>query len=130
MVILMEEVVNHRTLLYVYVYFLNNFLSLFINKNLFFSFPFFFFMMKYQIFATEYWTFKNYNRWLEIVCGTVCVIFVWLTSDEWVYLFVSCPKLILVSRFKSNWWAHQGFGTWPNYKAPGNQWETVPLEMT
>ena len=61
-VILMEEVVNHRTLLYVYVYFLNNFLSLFINKNLFFSFPFFFFMMKYQIFATEYWTFKNYNR--------------------------------------------------------------------
>ena len=38
-----------------------------------------------------------------------CVIVLWLKSDEWVYLFVSCPKLILVSRFKSNWWAQQGF---------------------
>ena len=48
--------------------------------------------MKYQIFATEYWPIKNQNRWSEIVSGTVCVIALWLTSDELVYLLVSCPK--------------------------------------
>ena len=93
---------------------------LFLSIKISFFVLHFFFAMKYQIFTTEYWPFKNQNRWSEIGCGTACVIVVSLTSDEWVYLFVSSPKLILVSRFKSNWWAQQGFGTWPNHKAPGN----------
>ena len=110
-----------HTVLYVYVFF-----SCFLSTKICFSLFDFFFVVKYQILATEYWPFKNQNRWSEIVCGTVFVIAVWLTSDEWVYLFLSCPKLILVSRFKSNWWAQQGFGTWSNYKAAGN----LLLEVT
>ena len=119
-VILRGEVDTQCILCSIFTYtFLTFFNFFFINKNQFFSFPFLF-CDQYQIFTTEYWPFKNQNSWSEIVCGTVCILVKWLTSDKWVYLFVSCPKLILVSRFKSNWWAQQGFGTWPNYKASGN----------
>ena len=119
-VILREEIDTQCTLCSSLTYTFLTFFSRFLSTEICFS-PFhFFFLMKYQTFATECWPLKKQNRWSEIVCGTVRVIVVWLTSSEWVYLFVSCLKLILVSRFKSNWWAQQGIGTWPNYKAPGN----------
>ena len=95
-------------------------LSCFLLTKMCFSLFHFFFVMKYQIIATEYWPIKNQNRWSGISCGTVCVIVLWIISDECVYLFVSCPKLILVSPLRSSWWAQQGFGTRPNYKAPDN----------
>ena len=108
-----------HTMLFFNVYFLNIFFSFFINRNLLFSFPFLF-SDEISNIRNRIWPLKKQNRWSEIVCGTVRVIVVWLTSSEWVYLFVSCLKLILVSRFKSNWWAQQGIETQPNYDAPGN----------
>ena len=107
--------IQMHTMLYVYVYSLNNFLF-FINKNMFFSS--FLFWDEISNNPIRILTNKKQNRWSEVVCGTVCVIVLWLTSDEWVYIFVTCPKLILVCWLKPNWWAHQGFGTQPNYKAP------------
>ena len=117
-VILKGEVDTQCTLCSILTYTFLTFFSCFLSTKIYFSLFHFFFVMKYQIFATEYWPFKNQNRWSEIVCGTVCVTVVWLASDEWVYLFVSCPKL--VSQFKSSWWTQPRFGTWPNYRAPGN----------
>ena len=104
---------------YVYVYFLNIFFLFFINKNIFFTFSFLF-CDKTSNTCHRILTNQNSNRWSEIVSGTVYAIVLWLTSDERVYLLVGCLKLILVSRFKSNWWAQQGFGTQPNYEASGN----------
>ena len=108
------------TLCFMFTYTFLKFFLVFLLTKTCFSLFHFFFVMKYQIIETEYQPIKHQNRWPEIVCGTVCVIILWLTSDEWVYLFVSCQKLILVSRLKSNWWAQQGIWTRPNYKASDN----------
>ena len=90
-----------HTMFYVDVYFINISFLVFINRNLLFSFPF--------LFCDEISNIRNRiltiqkpeemirNCLWNCMCNS-CVI----NIDEWVYLFVSCPKLILVSRFKSN----------------------------
>ena len=119
-VILRGKVDTQRTLCSRFTHTFLTVLSFFLSTKI--SFSHFFFVMKYQIFTTEYWSFKNQNRWSEIVCRTVCVIVVWLTSDEWVYVFVSCPNFILINGFKSNWWALQGFGTYLTARLQVTHW--------
>ena len=74
-----------HTMLYVYVYFL------FLSTKISFSLFHFFFVMKYQIFATEYWPFKNQNRCLWNCLCNSCVI-----NLRWVGLpFCQLPKVDL-----------------------------------
>ena len=106
-----------HTKLYINVYFLNILFLFFINRNLLFSFPFLFLWwnIKYSQQNIDHSKTRINDQKLPVELCNSCVI-----NIRWVgYLFVSCPKLILVSRFKSNWWAQSGFGTWPNYKASG-----------
>ena len=118
-VILREEVDMQCTLYSMLAYTFLTFFFCFLSTKICFSLFHFFFCDEISNIRNRILTIQKPEQISEIICGTVCVVVVSLTSDEWVYLFVSCPKLILVSRFKSNWWAQQGFGTWPNYKAPG-----------
>ena len=103
--------ISMHTMLYVYIYFLNKKVSkvsfLFLIKKMCSSLFHFFNQSKTRI--------GDQKLSVELLCNSSVI-----NTDEWVYLLVSCPNLILVSRFKSNWWAQQGFRSWLNYEALGN----------
>ena len=91
----------------------------FIKKIVFLSFSLFF-LMKYLIFTKDYLPIRNQNRWSAVVSGTVCVIVLWLTSDEWVYHLFSYPKFYLGQVVQIQLMGSAGLWNQASYKASGN----------
>ena len=103
-----------HTMLYVYVYFLNIFFLVFINKNVFFSFSF--------LFCDEIINIRNRiltNQKPESVirnCQWNCMCNSSVIKIRWASLPpCQLPKVGLPIQMQL-----MGFGTQPNYKAPGN----------
>ena len=89
------------------------------KKIVFLSFSFLF-LMKYLIFTTDYLPIRSQNSRLPIVSGTVYVIVLWLTSDEWVYHVFSYPKFDLGQLVQIQLIGSAGIWNQPSYKASGN----------